>query len=185
MRTKDGDGIHDWEKDAEGRPLAHPRFIALQAETRRRTGRTRRCEAFDIDALKAGDKQYIWAASALGRVFIGEEEPVGHDPDSGKQRRRGHPLLVSGGPARICGEFRFDAETGKLVVINKSGRYSRYEDRSEAQLQEVATIIRAAVAPLGLEVETEYRSGKTPDVLRRPAWIRNIGSPLPIDGHAG
>ncbi|MBX9431866.1 type III effector protein, partial [Ralstonia pseudosolanacearum] len=71
--------------------------------------------------------------------------------------------------ARICGEFRFDAETGKLVVINKSGRYSRYEDRREAQLQEVATIIRAAVAPLGLEVETEYRSGKTPDALVLPS----------------
>ncbi|MGA4421657.1 type III effector protein [Ralstonia nicotianae] len=170
VRTKDGDGIHDWEKDAEGRPLAHPRFIALQggdAPPDWTDPAVRK--AFDIDALKAGDKQYIWAASALGRVFIGEEEPVGHDPDSGKQRRRGHPLLVSGGPARICGEFRFDAETGKLVVINKSGRYSRYEDRREAQLQEVATIIRAAVAPLGLEVETEYRSGKTPDALVLPS----------------
>lgn len=170
VRTKDGDGIHDWEKDAEGRPLAHPCFIALQGgdappdwtdpEVRK---------AFNIDALKAGEKLYIWAASALGRVFIGEEEPAGQDPDSGKLRHRGHPLLVSGGQARICGEFHFNAETETLVVINKSGRYSRYEDRSEKQLEAVAGIIRAAVAPLQLKVGTKYRSNKAPEALVAPS----------------
>ncbi|CBJ41123.1 putative type III effector (plasmid) [Ralstonia solanacearum CMR15] len=170
VRTKDGDGIHDWEKDEAGRPLVHPCFIALQGGDAPPdwTDPVVR-KAFDIDALKAGEKLYIWAASALGRVFIGEEAPVGLDPDTGKQRHRGHPLLVSGGQARICGEFHFNAEAEMLVVINKSGRYSRYEDRSEAQLEVVAGIIRAAVAPLQLNVGTKYRSNKAPEALVAPS----------------
>ncbi|TYZ54126.1 type III effector protein [Ralstonia solanacearum] len=170
VRTKDGDGIHPWERDAEGRPLPHPFRLALQS------GGTQPDwtdpdvkKAFDIDALKKNEKRYIWAVSALGRVFVGEEVSVGSDPDSSKQRHLGHPVLVAGGPARICGEFQFDAQSGKLTVINKSGRYSRYKDRSEPHLQEVAKIIREAFAPLGLDIETTYRSDKTADALVLPS----------------
>ncbi|MGF2531183.1 hypothetical protein ACQUWX_26120, partial [Ralstonia pseudosolanacearum] len=44
------------------------------------------------------DKQYIWAASAMGRVFIGEEEPVGHASAALTQRMRSDtaPLRAPG-----------------------------------------------------------------------------------------
>ncbi|MDB0527224.1 type III effector protein [Ralstonia solanacearum] len=170
VRTKDGDGIHSWELDAEGRPLVHPCRLALQSGgTPPDWTDPAVRSAFDIDALQQNQKRYIWAASAMGRVFIGEEIPVECDADSVKQRHQGHPLLVAGGPARICGEFQFDAQSGKLMVINKSGRYSRYRDRGEAHLQEVAKIIREAFAPLGLDIETKYRSDKTADALVLPS----------------
>ncbi len=83
-------------------------------------------------------------------------------------RYQGHPLLVAGGNARICGEIDCNAQSCKLKLINKSGRYSRYEDRSEVHLREVARVIGQCVAPLGLEVETEFMSGKEPEPLILP-----------------
>ncbi len=56
-----------------------------------------------------------------------------------------------GGTARICGELHFNSATDKFVVSNQSGRYSRYEDRTEAGLNEVARMFAQA----GLDVETE------------------------------
>ncbi len=170
VRTKDGDGIHPWERDAEGRPLVHPCRLALQSgDTQPDWTDPVVRKALDIDALKQKQKSYLWATSALGRVFVGEEVLVGTDPDSLKQHHLGHPALVAGGPARICGEFQFDAKSGKLTVINKSGRYSRYKDRSEPHLQEVAKIVREAFAPLGLDIETKYRSDKAGDALVLPS----------------
>ncbi|WP_231890026.1 type III effector protein [Ralstonia solanacearum] len=171
VRTKDGDGIHAWERDEDGRPLVHPSRLVLQdtgGEPPDWTDPDVK-KAFDVDALKKNEKRYIWAVSLLGRVFVGEEVPVESSPDSEKQHYQGHPLLVGGGNARICGEFQLDAQSGKLKVINKSGRYSRYEDRNEAHLLEVGAVVRQAVAPLGLEVETEYLSGKTPEALVLPS----------------
>ncbi len=170
VRTKDGDGIHAWERDDAGKPLMHPFRLALRRGDAPPDWTDPDVKkAFDAEALMKHEKRYIWAVDFLGRVFIGEEVPVESSPDSEKQHYQGHPLLVGGGNARICGEIQFDAQSGKLKVINKSGRYSRYEDRTEAHLLEVGEIICAAVAPLGLEVETEYLSGKTPEALVLPS----------------
>ncbi|KAF7964107.1 hypothetical protein AWV80_02215, partial [Cupriavidus sp. UYMU48A] len=90
----------------------------------------------DIDALKRGEKKYMWAVSALGRLHR-RIRAAGKDPETQRERYRGHPLLVGGGTARICGELHFNSATDKFVVSNQSGRYSRYEDRTEAGLNEV------------------------------------------------
>ncbi len=138
-------------------------------------------KALDIDALKQKQKSYLWATSALGRVFVGEEVLVGTDTDSLKHHHLGHPALVAGGPARICGEFQFDAQSGKLTVINKSGRYSRYKDRSEPHLQEVA---RSSAKH---SRRWAWTSKRNTDRTRRetrwccPAWIRSIGMSPPSD----
>jgi YD repeat-containing protein len=113
VRTKNDDGIHEWERDAQGRPLVHPNRLALQDRTRAQPGLSRAEfeRAVDIEALKHKEKRYIWAVGAMGRVFVGEELPHGPDPVSGKTRYQGHPLLVAGGNARICGEITRDTKT--------------------------------------------------------------------------
>ncbi len=167
VRTKDGDGIHDWERDAAGKPLVHARRIALpdkQGQFPDLTSANSK-DQINLDALKRGEKRYIWAVGALGRVFVGEEERVGKDPQTGKERYRGHPTLVAGGPARICGEISHDAATDEFEVRDKSGRYSRYEDRTEQHLREVARLFAQA----GLRVQTSCVSGKAPEPLVLPS----------------
>ncbi|MGF6483152.1 type III effector protein [Paraburkholderia sp. JPY419] len=150
------DGIKQWEREGgvpTGAPLQHSRRLIVpdgQGNVPSLMSQGVK-EKIDIDALKRGEKQYMWAVSALGRLFIGELEPAGKDPETQRERYRGHPLLVGGGTARICGELRFNPATGKFVVSNQSGRYSRYEDRTEAGLNEVASMFAQA----GLDVETE------------------------------
>lgn len=167
VRTKDGDGIHDWERDAAGKPLVHARRIALPDKQGQfpDLSSANSKDQIDLDALKRGEKRYIWAVGALGRVFVGEEELVGKDPQTGKEWYRGHPTLVAGGPARICGEISHDAATDEYEVRDKSGRYSRYEDRTEQHLREVARLFAQA----GLRVRTSCVSGKAPEPLVLPS----------------
>lgn len=167
VRTKGGDDIHTWERDAAGKPLVHERRIALP-DTRGNIPNLASAGLrgkFDLDALKRGEKRYIWAAGALGRVFVGEEEPVGHDALTGKPRYRGHPLLVGGGPARICGELGYNPGSDRVTVIPKSGRYSRYVDRAEPQLDEVVGVFAQA----GLAVEALHLPNKAPEPLVWPS----------------
>ena len=96
---------------------------------------------------------------------MAEEEPAGKDPDTGAIRHRGHPLLVGGWLARICGEINHDPATGAFVVSNKSGRYSRYEDRIEAHLNNVAGLLSQA---LGQPLQTSYLH-KDPEPLVLPS----------------
>lgn len=167
VRTKDGDGIHDWERDAAGKPLTHARRIALPDKQGRIPDLTSANfkDRIDLDALKRGEKRYIWAVGAPGLMFVGEEELVGKDPLTGKERYRGHPTLVAGGPARICGDISYDAATDEFVVRDKSGRYSRYEDRAEPHLREVAHLFAQA----GLRVRISCVSGKAPEPLVLPS----------------
>lgn len=167
VRMKDGDGIHDWERDAAGKPLVHTRRIALPDTQGRIPDLTSANvkDQIDLGALKRGEKRYIWAVGALGRVFVGEEEPPGKDPLTGKDQYRGHPTLVAGGPARICGEISYDAGTGEFEVRDKSGRYSRYEDRAEPHLREVARLFAQA----GLRVRISCVTGKAPEALVLPS----------------
>lgn len=168
------DGIKDWEREGGtpiGKPLMHPRRLIVpdaEGNVPDLTGANVR-DRIDINALKSGERQYIWTVSALGRLFIGEAELAGKDPETDKDRYRGHPMLVGGGPARISGELRYNPNTGKFVVSNQSGRYSRYEDRTEAHLNEVVGMF----ARMGLDVETEfvekYTTRKTPVKLVLPS----------------
>lgn len=166
-RTKGGDGIHEWERDEAGRPLTHERRIALPDAHGHFPDLTSAGtnEQVDLDALRRGDKAYIWAVGQLGQVFVGEEEPVGEDPETGKAWYRGHPTLVGGGPARVCGELKFNADTGRYVVSDKAGRYGRYEDRNEHHLKEAAGLLARA----GLPVETSHLGGKAPEPLVLPS----------------
>lgn len=167
VRAKGGDDIHAWERDAAGKPLVHARRIALpdtRGQIPNLAGAGLR-DKIDLDALKRGEKRYIWAVGALGRVFVGEEEPAGQDARTGKPRYRGHPLLVAGGPARICGELGHDPGSGRFTVIPKSGRYSRYADRAEPQLHEVVGVFAQA----GLAVEAAHLPDKAPEPLAWPS----------------
>ncbi len=92
----------NWLVIKAGKPLTHARRIALPDKHGQIPDLTSANfkDQIDIDALKRGEKRYIWAVGALGRVFVGEEELVGKDPQTGKEWYRGHPTLVAGGPLR-------------------------------------------------------------------------------------
>ena len=68
VRTKDGEGIHDWERDAAGTPLTHARRIALPDKQGNIPDLTRANfkDQIDLAALMRGEKRYIWAVGALG-----------------------------------------------------------------------------------------------------------------------
>jgi hypothetical protein len=117
-----------------------------------------------LNKVRRGEKRYIWAVGAPGRMFVGEEEPLGTNPLTGKERYLGHPTPVAGGPARICGDISHDAAIGEFEVRDKSGRYSRYEDRAERHLLEVARLFAQA----GLSVRTSCVRGKAPEPLILP-----------------
>jgi len=168
------DGIKDWEREggtSNGKPLMHPlRLIVAGSATGNSDLSPQNLGGhLDLDGIKSGEKKYMWAVSALGRLFIGEKLPAGNDPKTGEQKYLGHSTLVGGGPARMSGELHYNHATGKFVASNRSGRYSRYEDRPEAGLQTVADIF----SRWGFEVEAEtvakYRSRKVPAKLVLPS----------------
>jgi hypothetical protein len=167
VRVKGGDEIHAWECDAAGKPLVHARCIALPDARGKFPDLADASlkDKIDLDALKRGEKRYIWAVGAPGRLLVGEEEPAGTNALTGKPQYRGHPLLVAGGPARICGELGHNPDSGRFTVVNKSGRYSRYADRAAPQLNEVASLFARA----GLAVETAYLRNKAPEPLVLPS----------------
>lgn len=179
VRTKDDDGIHAWERDATGKPLAHARRVTLPDRHGRMPDLTSDAvkDRIDLDALRRGEKRYVWAVGALGQVHVGEEEPVGPDPQTGKERHRGHPLLVAGGPARVCGEITHNADTGEFEVRNKSGRYARYEDRTERHLREVL----GTFAEAGLVAQPVYLGNKA----REPLVLPNLDPAFALAAGAG
>lgn len=65
------------------------------------------------DELNLETENYIWAISESGDIRMAID-CGGH----------GHPTLVEGAYARICGELRF--ENGAHVLNNASGRYSKH-----------------------------------------------------------
>jgi hypothetical protein len=168
------DGIKPWERtdgSATGQPLMHPNRM-FSPDT---TGSPVQLNAappnnvVDLEALKRGEKKYMWTVSALGRLIIGEELHAGEDLVSGHQVTLGHPTLVGGGAARISGELRYDAEIGKFIVSNRSGRYSRYEDRTIRALDEVV----AMFVEMGIDAQREsidkYITRKRPEKLVLPS----------------
>jgi hypothetical protein len=172
-RSKNG-GIHSWERTVDGRPMEHNRRVilpesknlALDAQIEQIRG------AVDLEALRRGEKKYVWTVGALGRVFIGEELPAGIDPVTGKSRHAGHPLLVGGGPARISGELTYDVASDALIVNNKSGRYSRYEDRNTDHLANALSIISCAFSRSGMQVRSMHVDGKAAEPLVMPTLAK-------------
>jgi hypothetical protein len=83
------DGIKDWEREggvSTGKPLMHERRIIISDVDRPQVDLTTQGirRLIDLEALKRGEKTYNWTVSSLGRVFIGEAEPAGVDPQTGK-----------------------------------------------------------------------------------------------------
>lgn len=116
-------------------------------------------DLLDLEKLKAGEKKYIWTVSKLGRLIISEEMQADVNLKNGEEPKYiGHPAQVGGGRGRISGELLFKAApneplSGTFYINNASGRFSKFVDRNEGQLQRVAELFRKA----GLAVETVYR----------------------------
>jgi hypothetical protein len=177
-----GAGIHSWERDAQGIPLTHDNraFIdhahaAFPKSNDTDANRAALRSAVDLAALKNGSKRYIWTVGKLGRVIVAEERAISPDDPrtkAGKAKTHaepkyaGHPMLVGGGSARVSGELHYDATQDRLVVLDKSGRYSRYADRQNAQVENVAAALRDAFAADGLAVVAQKVVGKDPEPLK-------------------
>lgn len=143
----DTDGIKPWEREgssATGKPLMHPnRLFAPNAKgVFPALGSPQNSHVVDLEALKRGEKKYMWAIGALGRLIIGEELPAGRDAGRDEVKTLGHPTLVGGGTARVAGELLYDSATGKFIVTNRSGRYCRYEDRAPEALDDVVEMFK-------------------------------------------
>jgi hypothetical protein len=156
------DGLKPTERDMRGQPLMHPKRLEIS---------TQRTESFswssaevqekiDFAALKRGEKTYLWAMGALGSLFVGEEEALGPDPKTGKPLFRSHPLLLGGGPARVCGQLGYDSEDDCFVLDDRSGRYSRYVDRKPEHLEAAAEVFRQS----GLNIKTHKHVTDKPAV---------------------
>jgi hypothetical protein len=146
-------GLKPTERDEEDRPLTHKKRLKIpnSVDSSFSWSSAEVKEKVDLEALKRGDRLYLWAVSSLGHLFVGEEEKLGVDPKTDKQLVRAHPMLVGGGPARICGELGYDALDDYFLVIDKSGRYSRCEDRSPAHLDEATLLFEQS----GLRVKAQ------------------------------
>jgi hypothetical protein len=148
--------LKDWEVDDAGKPLMlkdKDRIFIPNAH-----GNFEKFPAVDLEKLKSG-KKYIWTASKLGRLIISEEASIENNAkDNTKPQYVGHPTQLGGGRARISGELKFISDKNdplfeKFVINNGSGRYSKFIDRNERQMGNVAEIFRKA----GLDVEIRYK----------------------------
>ena len=136
--------IKSWEFDDDGKPLMQGDRIFVPDKKGRFPNLT---ALLDLEAIKTGEKQYIWAISKLGRLIIAEEKKIHDTP----RKTLGHPTLVGGGRARIAGELWWHRGDPKdpsseecFYIKNTSGRYSVYVDRDMAQLQSAAVLFLKA-----------------------------------------
>ena len=148
--------LKDWEVDDAGTPLMlkdKDRIFIPDAH-----GNFENFPAVDLEKLKSG-KKYIWTAGKLGRLIISEEASIENNAkDNTKPQYVGHPTQLGGGRARISGELKFISSSnapsfGKFLINNASGRYSKFIDRNERQMEKVAELFRKA----GLDVEIKYK----------------------------
>jgi hypothetical protein len=161
-RTKKGvPTVHPWERVGgrpDGAPLTHPGRIEIPDSVDRVNPDTLARCSDAARRMKDEGKTYLWSVNAMGSVFLGEATDTGVDNPKhpGQTYTLGHPTLVSGGNARICGEISFNSETGTLDVVNLSGRYSRYADRARPHAEEAARIITNGFGGCGLELRLNY-----------------------------
>jgi hypothetical protein len=161
-------GVKPWECDQNGKPLTHPNLVAIPdvQGNMPNLSDSNLVSSVDLEALKRGEKSYIWAMSKTGRLLVGEYLCVGFEVAKNKPKYLGHVTFFSGGPGRICGELGYDSVEERFVINRMSGRYSRYKDRTPEALKEVAKLFEAA----GLQVRVDGHSTKTTlDPLRRPS----------------
>jgi hypothetical protein len=124
----------------------------------------------DLAALMADTKRYVWVVGRFGRVVIGESvgEPGPNASTDGGVTTpailaySGHPMLVKGAAARVAGELHYDREHHRLVVYDRSGRYSRYIDRGPAQIDHVANTLKSVFAIDGLDVVPRKKIARRP-----------------------
>ncbi|WP_334190913.1 hypothetical protein [Noviherbaspirillum sp.] len=122
-----------------------------------------------VDWLKKGEP-LMWSASKLGRVIVAPQTRVTsiikddalaalHNLGKDEEKPRlSHPALVGGGQARISGEVYIDSETGKVVVTDRSGRYSKYGERNAAHLENAAAIMAKNLAGYGMTVQVSKKA---------------------------
>ena len=92
------------------------------------------------------------AVAPYGRVY---EKSVIRPEDRSKRRpgwteKDGHPSLVDGAPARICGEIKWDNKLKSWQINQQSGRYSpQNPDRTPEQLLNAVKLIKESIDPGG------------------------------------
>ncbi|WP_420599496.1 hypothetical protein [Neptuniibacter sp.] len=102
-----------------------------------------------LDTARTTSPMYIWLIDKRGDLHVATE-------DDGL----GHPSIVSGARARIAGELNF--VTGRWVVNNKSGRYTRYSPDRKKQHLENAVAMRFEELFDGIAFEVDYDEGYGP-----------------------
>lgn len=91
------------EKNGLGEVIEHPNLIKVD----------------EVDSgLSLLEKKYIWAISESGDIRLAPHCD-----------NYGHPTLVEGSFARICGELY--RESGSYILTNASGRYSKHSPQGE------------------------------------------------------
>ena len=148
--------LKDWEVDDAGTPLMlkdKDRIFIPDAH-----GNFEKFPAVDLEKLKSG-KKYIWTVGKYDRLIISEEASIENNAkDNTQPQYIGHPTQLGGGRARISGELKFISDKNdplfeKFVINNASGRYSKFIDRNEGQMENVADLYRKAE----LDVEIKYK----------------------------
>jgi len=153
--------LKDWELDDAGNPLMLKDRIFVPDEH----GNFGNLPALlDLEKLKTGEKRYIWTVGKLGRLIISEERSSekhlarNNAKDHTEPQYIGHPAQLGGGRGRISGELKYTSDpndplSGKFLINNASGRYSKFVDRNKEKMENVAELFRKA----GLDVEIQYK----------------------------
>ncbi len=144
--------IKDWERDSNGDVIAHPRRITVAGP---QGVHPNLLQDPKLSALLNEEKNYIWSVAAMGTLYLGEEIRLGGFTAKGKPKLLGHPVLVSGRPARLGGELAYSKQHKVFTLNPFSGRQSRYNDRSLEQLINVAAIFeQAGLVPLTIDAQS-------------------------------
>ena len=68
----------------------------------------------------------------------------------------GHPSLLEDGQARVGGEIKFNEETKKWRINDRSGRYSRGDARTVERKTEILDNAHKLFSESGLDVGVKY-----------------------------
>jgi hypothetical protein len=130
-------GVKDFEQ-VNGRIIRNPELQVIQPGQ----------QALPLDQ----DKRYIWVVDKEGNLRIGAETEVAPG------KRLGHPTLVNedSGAARVGGEIKFNKETKKWRINDRSGRYSRGKERTIERKAEILDNVSELFNEAGLKVDAKY-----------------------------
>jgi len=88
------------------------------------------------------NKIILWAMTAEGHFIYAPEKPEERDLPIG------HPNLVGGAKARVCGELFFDEDKETWIINNASGRYCKYYPNTSSYLENVKAHLEQMVPSL-------------------------------------